>query len=54
VTPEGGDDRFVLKRQDGRLRLGPGVRSAVEIRFFHLATVSRLTPWRLARNLRLF
>lgn len=30
-----------------------GGKSATEIRFFHLATVFWLTPWRLARTLRL-
>jgi hypothetical protein len=33
--------------------LGPGGRSAMELRFFHLATVFGLIPWRLARVLRL-
>jgi hypothetical protein len=33
--------------------LGPVGRSATELRFFHLATVFGLMPWRLARVLRL-
>ena len=32
---------------------GPVGRSAVEVRFFHLATVFWLIPWRRARTLRL-
>jgi hypothetical protein len=33
--------------------LGPVGKSATELRFFHLATVFWLIPWRLPRPLRL-
>jgi len=47
-------DRLLLDRQHCRRRLfGPVGRSATERRFFHLATVFGLIPWRRATVLRL-
>jgi len=53
VPSEGDDDRFLLDRQDGRLDVGPVGRSPTAVRFFRLATVLGLMPWRLANTLRL-
>ena len=51
---EGTDDGLFLCRQDCRSGLlGPVRRSETDFRAFHLAMVFGLTPWRLARALRL-
>ena len=54
VAPEGDDDGLVCGGEHrGAGSVGPVRRSWTELRFLHLAIVLGLTPYRLARALRL-
>ncbi len=54
MAPEGDDDRLVpMEKTVGYGSLGPVRQSSVKVRFFHLATVAGLIPWRLASTFKL-